>query len=281
MEDKLEHWRRWIGHSETMAEVMDAARARALQATLGDPARPLADGDALPPLWQWIYFWHAVPAAELDADGHPARGGFMPPVDLPQRVWAGCRMTLHRPLRLGRAASRRATVTDVQAKHARSGPVVIVTLRQVYGDGDGDCIAEDVDIAYRPTARDDEPPPGAPAPGDAHWQWRLTPDAALLFRYSALTFNAHRIHYDRDYAVGVARYPGLLVHGPLLATLMAELVRRERPAMGLRTFSCRARRPCMVDAPLTVAGRLQGAGAALWVGDQAGALAMSGEAVLA
>ena len=136
MDDKLEHWRSWIGRGEESTEVLDAGRARALQATLDDPGPFFQDGDPLPPLWQWVYFWNIAPTAALGLDGHPARGAFMPPIDLPRRMWAGCRVSVHRPLTIGRPATRRATVADVKMKTGKSGALAFVTVRTVYADAE-------------------------------------------------------------------------------------------------------------------------------------------------
>lgn len=277
MDDKLEHWRSWIGRGEEASDVLDAGRARALQATLDDPGPPLQDGDPLPALWQWVYFWNIAPTATLGADGHPARGAFMPPIDLPRRMWAGCRVSVHRPLTIGQSATRRMAVTDVQSKTGKNGPLAFVTVRTVYADAQGDCIDEELDIAYR-GAGTTGVPPGEPAPSIADWRLALTPHSVLLFRYSALTFNGHRIHHDRDYATRVEGYPDILVHGPLMAMLMGEVARRKRQGAGLRSFACRAQRPCFADRPMEVAGKQTGEGAELWVADQDGFVAMRGTA---
>ena len=279
MSADLDRWRAWVGREETVADVIDAGRARAMQAALDDRAPPLDVGDPLPPLWHWLYFWTVAPAAALGPDGHPERGGFLPPIELPRRMWAGSRVAFHRPLPLGAQATRRSTITDVTFKAGRSGPLAFVTVRHEIGDGQGPCLADEHDIVYRAAARSGETPrPGDPAPADASWRREVRADPVLLFRYSALTFNGHRIHYDHPYATGTEGYPGLVVHGPLLATMMVELARARHPEAPIAAFAFRALRPIFDTAPFTVAGRLAGdrSGAELWVADPDGLLAMRG-----
>ena len=279
MSGDLDRWRAWVGREETVADVIDAGRARAMQAALDDRAPPLDVGDPLPPLWHWLYFWTVAPAAALGPDGHPERGGFLPPIELPRRMWAGSRVAFHRPLPLGAQATRRSTITDVTFKAGRSGPLAFVTVRHEIGDDQGPCLTDEHDIVYRAAARPDETPrPGDPAPAEATWRREVRADPVLLFRYSALTFNGHRIHYDLPYATGTEGYPGLVVHGPLLATLMVELVRARHPEAPVTAFAFRALRPIFDTAPFTVAGRLaeDRRGAALWVADPGGLLAMRG-----
>lgn len=277
-------WRAWIGRTQEVEDTIDLGRARALQATLDDPAPPLEAGDPLPPLWHWLYFWSPAPGAALGPDGHPARGGFLPPIDLPRRMWAGSRVAFHRALPIGARASRRSTIADVRFKEGRSGALAFVTVRHEVASAEGACLSDEHDIVYRAARRPGEAPsPGEPAPAAAPWGREVRPDPVLLFRYSALTFNGHRIHYDRPYATEVEGYPGLVVHGPLLATLMVEQARRERPRARVTSFAFRALRPICDTAPFTVAGRpsRDGAGAELWVADPEGWLAMQGRAEFA
>lgn len=277
-------WRAWIGREQVLEDIIDLGRARAMQATLDDGGAPLGPGDALPPLWHWIYFWWIAPISALGPDGHPARGGFLPPIDLPRRMWAGSRVTFHRPLPLGAPALERATIADVRFKRGRSGQLAFVTVRhEIEADG-ALRVTDEHDIVYREAVRPGEPlPPGEPAPGEAPWRREMRADPVLLFRYSALTFNGHRIHYDQPYAIKVEGYPGLVVHGPLLAILMVQLARAERPAASIASFRFRALRPIFDIAPFTVAGRPSpgGSGAELWIVDPEGLLAMQGRAEFA
>ncbi len=279
-----ERWRDWIGREEAAEDVLDVARARALQATLDDTGKALEAGDSLPPLWHWMYFWNVAAASTIGADGHPDRAWFLPPIELPRRMWAGSRFTFLRPLPVGAAAARRSRIKDIHFREGRNGPLAFVTVRhEIAADGEP-CIEEVQDIVYRAAPRPGETPrPGDPAPTDATWRREITPDPVLLFRYSALTFNGHRIHYDLRHATEVEGYPGLVVHGPLLATLMLELVRAERPEATVTAFEFRAMRPVFDTAPFTVAGRLAGDGksAELWIAGPDGMLAIKGRAELA
>lgn len=283
MSADLQHWSTWIGRAESAEDVIDPLRARAMQATLDRPEPALASGDALPPLWHWLYFWTVVPGSGLGPDGHPARGGFLPPIDLPQRMWAGSRVTFARPLLIGTTAQRTSTIADVQQKTGRSGALAFVTVRHEVADARGAGILEEQDIVYREAGPDGGPPAGEPAPEEASWRREISPDPVLLFRYSALTFNGHRIHYDHPFATAEG-YPDLVVHGPLLATLMVDLVAGARPEATVRHFEFRALRPIFGDAPFTVAARPVGGnntGIEVWVADPHGMLAMRGRIELA
>jgi 3-methylfumaryl-CoA hydratase len=290
MNDDLDRWRGWVGREETAEDVIGLDRVAAMQALL-DRDEGLKSGDPLPPLWHWLYFWQAAAQSALGPDGHAARGEFLPPIALPRRMWAGSRLSFPRPLPIGAAVTRRSTIASVEVKQGRSGRLAFVTVRHAIADqgsgGGAICIEEEHDIVYREAPRGDRPPPEdepAPqlAPAAAAWRREIRPDPVLLFRYSALTFNGHRIHYDRPYVTGVEGYPGLVVHGPLLATLMVDLVRRERPRERIAAFQFRARAPIFDSAPFTVAGApsRDGESAALWVAGPKGELAMQGSVEL-
>jgi 3-methylfumaryl-CoA hydratase len=271
----LAHPRDWIGTERHDADRLDPARAGALAATLDRPAP--ATGEALPLLWHWSFFWEPTPTAGLGVDGHAAPGDFLPPVDLPHRMWAGGRVRCDAPLTVGAIAWRMRTVRDVREKTGRSGRLVFVTVRAEITDDAGGHVVEDQDLVYRePRAA---PPPGEPAEAGA-WRRVVHPDPVWLFRYSALTFNGHRIHYDRAYATEREGYAGLVVHGPLMATLLLDLVRHEggQPAPG--AFAFRAQRPVLDTAPFTLHGRPGPAlgDATLWVANGAGECAMTAEA---
>jgi 3-methylfumaryl-CoA hydratase len=267
----------WIGRERRVADTLDAERARAMQAAL-DRAPTLARGDPLPPAWHWLYFWDPAPASALGGDGHPAPGGFLPPVDLPRRMWAGGRLVFHRPLFLGSAAQRSSTVQDVREKRGRSGRLVFVTVRHELADGDGPAWIEEQDLVYRGADhRASAPPRVSAAPGA--WQRAVTCDPVLLFRYSALTFNGHRIHYDRAYARETEGYGDLVVHGPLLATLLLELLVREAGWDPPAGFRFRATAPLLVGEPASLNARADGAGGAeLWVAGPDGRQCMTAAA---
>jgi 3-methylfumaryl-CoA hydratase len=264
----------WIGRTEILKDVVTAAPVRMLRATLDlapDPAPP-----ALPPLWHWLYFLPSARQSELGPDGHPKRGGFLPPVPLPRRMWAGGQLEFFHPLHLGDAIERVSTIDDVAVKSGRSGELCFVRVRHEVSSPRGLALREFHDIVYRP-----EPVPGAPAPAaepapQARWSERIVPDDVLLLRYSALTFNGHRIHYDRRYVTQVEGYPGLIVHGPLLATLLAGLGGRQFAGREARAFSFRALKPVFDLHPFDVCGSADGAAAAdLWIRDHAGHRTMS------
>jgi len=273
----------WRGRSETLHDEITAAPVRGLSATLDreDPAPE--KGTELPPLWHWLYFLPHARQSELGPDGHPKRGGFLPPVPLPRRMWAGGRLQWHAPLRVGDKVSRTSRIASVTHKAGRTGDLVFVLVKHEVRNASGLVLSEEHDIVYR-----DTPQPGDPVPQPvaaergAPWQRIVTPDDVLLFRYSALTFNGHRIHYDRRYVTGVEGYPGLIVHGPLIATLLVDLVRRQRPDASISSFSFKAVKPVFDLQPLTVNGRPSADGKTiqLWA-EQEGWLAMQASAALA
>jgi len=280
----LAQLRAWEGRSETLHDEITAAPVRNLSATLDrDDAEPVK-GTGLPPLWHWLYFLSGARQSELGPDGHPRRGGFLPPVPLPRRMWAGGRLQWLAPLRVGDAVERRSTIVSVTHKTGRSGDLLFVLVRHEVRNAQGLALTEEHDIVYRPAPRagDPEPAPQA-APSHAAWSREIVPDDVLLFRYSALTFNGHRIHYDRRYVTEVEGYPGLVVHGPLIATLLVDLARRQRPDARLRSFSFKAVRPTFDLHPFRVKGEpsRDGKGAQLWAQDHEGWLTMRAEAQFA
>ncbi len=273
----------WIGRRETLRDTITAAPVRGLNATLDHPAMPVENGTALFPLWHWLYFLPQHRQSEIGPDGHARRGAFLPPVPLPRRMWAASELEFRSPVRVGDAVERTSTIADVSAKEGRSGKLVFVKVRhEVRCNGSADpAIVELHDIVYREAKRpgDVEPPPQA-APANATWQRQVVPDEVLLFRYSALTFNGHRIHYDRKYVTEVEGYPGLIVHGPLIATLLMDLVRRNAPEAQVATFRFKAVRPTFDLHPLQVNGERDGATVKLWAQDHEGWLTMDASATL-
>ena len=275
----------WVGRSESRSDLVTAAPLAGLAATLDRDDPPPAEGTPVPPLWHWLYVLPQAPAHEIGDDGHPRRGGFLPPVPLPRRMWAGGRLVFERPLRVSERVERESTILSVDGKQGRSGTLVFVTVQHRYRAGGDVALTEEHDIVYRdapqPGAAPAAPPP-APAPADAAFERQVVLDPVLLFRYSALTFNGHRIHYDRPYVTGVEGYPGLVVHGPLIATLLLDLLRRQQPDAAVRRFEFKALRPLFDIHPFSVCGRPEGAGAfALWARDHEGALAMQARAEVA
>jgi 3-methylfumaryl-CoA hydratase len=283
MDLDLNYLREWIGRSESRTDAITAMPLAALSATLDrDDPDPVA-GTEVPPLWHWLYFTPLARASELGPDGHPRRGGFLPPVPSPRRMWAGGRLRFDHPLRTGDEAARVSRIVDVSGKQGRSGALVFVTVSHEIANPGGVAITEEHDIVYR-----DHPSPGAatarpqPAPENEQFSREITPDPVLLFRYSALTFNGHRIHYDRSYVTEVEGYPGLVVHGPLIATLLLDLLRRERPQARVQGFTFKAVSPIFDIHRFTVCGRPEGERSfVLWARDHDGALAMRARAEIA
>ena len=279
----------WIGRSEQASDVISPTPATALAATLDRQAASWLTGDRLPELWHWLYFLPMHAQAQLGPDGHPKRGGFLPPVPLPRRMWAGSRIEFREPLAIGEAVLRRSTVADVSEKKGRSGTLVFVRVRheilhETSGvSGSRAAIIEEHDIVYR-----DLPQPGdAAAPGvaapQAQFERTITPSPVLLFRYSALTFNPHRIHYDLRYCLEEEGYPGLVVHGPLQATLLLDLLHRAHAQRRVKRFEFKALRPVFDTAPFALCGQLSddGRAARLWTRDAQGFMAMDATAELA
>jgi 3-methylfumaryl-CoA hydratase len=260
----------------------------ALSATLDrdDPAP--AGGTDLPPLWHWLYFLPHARQSEIGPDGHPRRGGFLPPVPLPRRMWAGGRLRWEatNPLRVGQEVQRTSTIQSIKHKAGRSGELLFVLVEHQLRNAQGLALTEEHDIVYRSAAQPGDPAPAPQKPpldGQAAWSRTIVPDDVLLFRYSALTFNGHRIHYDRKYVTEVEGYPGLIVHGPLIATLLLDLLRRSLPGAQVARFDFRAVRPTFDLHPFSVHGKpsADGKTVELWAQDHEGFLTMQGTVTLA
>ena len=297
----------WINRTELAEDIVTATPFAALSATLDWPnnlnsasggARP-ALGTELPPLWHWLYFLPLAQQSEIGGDGHPTRGGFLPPVALPRRMWAGSDITFHSPLRIGDALTRKSTIVDVTEKTGRTGNLVFVKVRhEISKTGNTGktgntalALSEHHNIVYRAAAvaSDIAPTPLVPllvpplaAPTTSQWQRTIRPDDVLLFRYSALTFNGHRIHYDRRYVTQIEGYPGLIVHGPLIATLLLDLLRRNRPDAIVTHFEFKALRATFDLHPFTVHGEpsIDGKSIRLWGKDHEGFLTMDASATV-
>jgi 3-methylfumaryl-CoA hydratase len=277
-------WNEWIGRTERSVDRVTAAPVAGLAATLDrdDPAPK--DGDVLPPLWHWLYFLPHFRASDVGRDGHAKRGGFLPPIRLPRRMWAGGRVTFRAPLHIGESIARESRIVDIAHKAGRSGPLAFVVVRHTIEGRGGIAIVEEHDIVYRGEPGGQTPnadPP--PAPVGAVWSREIHPDPVLLFRYSALTFNSHRIHYDRRYVTDVEGYPGLVVHGPLIGTLLVDLLRHALPHVHVGAFDFRASSPLFDATPFFVRGQPShdGRSVRLWAETVHGALAMDATATLA
>ncbi len=300
----LDHLRQWIGRTHTDRDTAATRHARLMAATVDRPGPLLQDGDALPPLWHWLYFLEGQPPSALGRDGHPARGGCLPPVPLPNRMWAGGRVHFEHPLRLGAVMDKRSEVLDVRHKQGRSGDLVFVTVQHEVFSGGRRCVREEHDIVYKAAAASAQgaaggeratsaqgrpadatasaPPPAvsaSTAPPAAAAERTVTPDATMLFRYSALTFNGHRIHYDADYCRSVEGYDQLVIHGPLQATLLAGWAQELGGGRALRRFDYRGVSPALLGQTLTLQAMPPGGPKlALWTALAGGLVSMQAEA---
>ena len=282
----LTHLQGWSGRTETLSDQITAAPVRGLSATLdrNDPAP--VPGTTLPPLWHWLYFLPQPRQSNIGADGHAKRGGFLPPVPLPRRMWAGGRLHWmpNNPIVVGDAVRRSSRIESVTHKSGRTGDLLFVQVAHEVHNALGLALSETHNIVYRAAVQPGDPAVlPVPAEKDAAWQRQITPDDVLLFRYSALTFNSHRIHYDRQYVTDVEGYPGLIVHGPLIATLLVDLVRRQLPGAFIQRFDFKAVRPTFDLHPFRLNGQLSvdKKSVRLWAEDHEGWLTMQAKAELA
>jgi 3-methylfumaryl-CoA hydratase len=272
----MSEWRDWIGRSKTVEAKMDADQANHMAVTLNrDPS--FQTGDALPPAWHWLYFHDLVKASDLGLEGHPRLGIVMPPVSLPRRMWASGSFVFHSPLRLGETARKTSTIRSIEPKEGRSGALCFVTVEHALSSGGTVNLVETQTIVYREMTSEAEVPKPPTAPSGAEYTREYRLDSTALFRYSALTFNGHRIHYDVDYCREVEGYPNLVVHGPLIATLLLDLC--VQAGRHPRQFSYRAKSPLFLPHPFTVNGRSDGPSTRLWASNHEGGLAMEAESI--
>lgn len=278
----LEKLKDWIGRTQSMEDLAAPFPVRALSATFDEKNDPdPRNGDPLPPLWHWLYFLEVAPQSKIGPDGHAERGDFLPPVPLPRRMWAGSRFSFEgEPIRVGETIGRLSEIKSVEPKTGSTGSMVFVTVRHTISGPRGVSFIEEHDIVYREAAKPGEAPkPPRPAPVDATWTRTIVADPVLLFRFSALTFNGHRIHYDHPYVTSTEGYPGLIVHGPLMGMLQIELARRSNPGKVVRSFEFRALSPVFGGAALGVHGRREPDGSiTTWIAAPNGGLAQQGKA---
>ena len=283
MAHDIEGLRKWIGEKETAIDYVAVPTVNRLSALL-DRDDPFPEpGDPLPVGWQAVLFPRVVRHSQIGADGHPARGDFLPPIPLPRRMFAGKTVTFVSPMQVGDKVRRESTIQDVELKEGRTGEMVFLTVKTDMFSPRGLAITEVQRIVYRDAPKPGaKPTPPASAPGEAVWKKTLTPDPVMLFRFSALTFNGHRIHYDLPYVTGVEGYPGLIVNGNLSTLLMFELA-REHAGRPIMRFSSRNVSPLFVGQPLHVGGMPleDGRSIRLWVTNNEGRLALTADAELA
>src|SRR5262245_29046033 len=281
----LDALKQQIGRMQTAEDVLHAGPANLLRLSLGRSEGELRDRDPLPPAWLAVYFLPRFATAELRPDGSPRDTGVIPPMPMPRRMFAGERVRFHRPLLIGERVRRETTLADLSVKSGGTGTLVFATVTgRVFG-ADGVLAAEDERRSvFREEVKAGErnqAPRREPAPTDVPWRRRVTPDPVLLFRFSALTFNSHRIHYDRPWAMDVEGYPGLVVHGPLTTTLLVDFARDCNPERRIVAYTTQARAPLFDVAPFELRGRPTAGGCECWAVTPEGTVAMSCEVELA
>lgn len=276
----LDYLRTWVGKSRSDEDLISCRHARLMAATIDYPApERISDGERLPPLWHWTYFLEGPPSNELGSDGHPARGGFMPPVPLRNRMWAGGRVSFIAPVLIGATVRKESSILNVDHKQGQSGDLVFVTVLHEFKSLTGDLlIREEQDIVYK----DSTPAGRLPTVPDAELPSRFTrtytPTSTTLFRYSALTFNGHRIHYDADYCRETEGYRNLVIHGPLNASMVASYA-EEISGKRLREFSYRGLSPALLGNSITIHADIQDDRVTLYATLDNGTICMKAEAL--
>jgi 3-methylfumaryl-CoA hydratase len=275
--------KRAIGNKETTTDVITAAQANLLRLTFGRPEPELRDGDPLPPGWHVIYFTPRFAPKDLRPDGTPASSGVMPDMPLPRRMFAGQSFRFHRPLRIGQTLRQETELTDISLKTGATGTLVFTTTVSRITGPDGLAIEDHRNIVYREEVKPGEQnqaPRRDPVPNDLPWRRTITPDPILLFRFSALTFNSHRIHYDHEWAMKTEGYPALVVHGPLTQTLLVDFARDHAGGRPLRSFTTQARAPLFDGRPFELRGKPKEKGCDLWAVTPEGTVAMTAQVKL-
>jgi 3-methylfumaryl-CoA hydratase len=278
----LDHLRQWIGRTDAASDIVTAQLVRGLRATLFLDIGAPKPGDAAPFTVHWCLAQPVAPMSELGPDGHPTRGGFLPPVPLPRRMWAGGELEFLDTLRVGDEVTRSSTISDVTMKTGSTGPLCFVAVEHVITTSRGVAIRERQDIVYRELTRGPQPAapakPPSPPSAAAHRESHMA-DPVLLFRYSALTFNGHRIHYDRDYVTKVEGYPGLVFHGPMQAALLVECAARLHGGVAPKKFSYRGVQPLFDGGEFSVNADTSADGIELWTANAAAMPTMKASAV--
>jgi 3-methylfumaryl-CoA hydratase len=274
----LDHLRQWIGRTDAASDIVTAQLVRGLRATLFMEIGAPKPGDAAPFTTHWCLAQPVYPMSELGPDGHPTRGGFLPPVPLPRRMWAGGELEFLEPLRVGDETTRSSRISDVTMKTGSTGVLCFVSVEHVIMTPRGIAIRERHDIVYRDVSAAQPPAKAPPPPPVAKHRESHMADPVLLFRYSALTFNGHRIHYDRDYVTGVEGYPGLIFHGPMQAAFLVEFAARLHGGTAPKKFSYRGVQPLFEGSEFSVNANDTGNGMELWTANSAGQPTMKGTA---
>jgi 3-methylfumaryl-CoA hydratase len=280
----IEDLKTHIGRKQTATDVLHPGPANLLRLALGRPEPEFGDGDPLPPAWLALYFLPRFATAELRPDGTPRDTGVIPVMPLPRRMFAGERVHVRRPLRIGDTVRRETELSDISMKSGGTGTLVFATVSSRVLDTGGVAVEEERRTVFREEVKAGEgnqAPRREPAPADVPWRRRVTLDPVLLFRFSALTFNSHRIHYDRAWAMDVEGYPGLVVHGPLTTTLLVDFARDQNPGRRIVGYATQARAPLFDNAPFELRGRPTAGGCELWAVTPEGTVAMSAEVELA
>ena len=275
-----EHLEQFIGRRQVSTDVVTAGPANQLRLTFVRDEGELRPGDPLPPGWHILYFLPQFSSDQLRPDGSPAESGVVPPLPLPRRMFAGERLRFHRPIRIGETLTRETELTDLAVKTGGTGTLVFATVLSRFSGPEGLALEEERRTVFREEVRAGErnrAPRREVVPDDVPWRRRTTPDPVRLFRFSALTFNSHRIHYDRPWAMDVEGYPGLVVHGPFTSTLLIDFARDENPGRAFATYTTQARAPLFDTAPFELRGRPvdDGRGCELWAVTPDGTVAMS------
>ncbi len=281
MAESLESFKSYIGKKETATDVVTASTMMKFAATLGQDNPPLDKGQAIPPGWYGGFFPASHRPAQMRVDGQASGGGIVPPIPLPRRRIGGTRVTFHEPLRIGDEIQKVTEIADVQIDDGSSGAMVTVIERNSISNSRGLAIVEERDMVMLSEARAEAAPASPPPiPGEAKWRQEFEPNPPLLFRFSAIRFNSHRIHYDRDYVTKVEKLPGLVVQSSLISQLMLEMCRKEVPGKQVKSFEFKSFRQIYDTGKFTVAGSPDASGreAALWALDSEGRLAMMGSA---
>jgi 3-methylfumaryl-CoA hydratase len=281
----IDELRSHIGRRLTARDVIHPGPANLLRLTFARPEAELAPGDPLPPAWLALYFLPRFGPDELRPDGSPRDAGVVPPMPLPRRMFAGESVRFHRPLRVGDTARRETELADISVKSGGTGTLVFATVRSRVFGPDGLALEEERRTVFREEVKAgdrNQSPRRDAAPTGVPWRRRIAPDPVLLFRFSALTFNSHRIHYDRRWAMETEGYPGLVVHGPLTTALLIDFARDSNPGRTVRAYTTQARAPLFDTAPFDLLGRptADGHGAELWAVTPEGTIAMSADVVL-